>query len=194
MVGNKRRDNPSGPTKPYYVCRLRGNYQREYGCGRTRRYAIPLEHFIKQAVLYRLNGGELARIIGQTANDSELMALIEKRSALLARKEEISEMYGNHEFDTTVFRQAHQANMLALEKVDTDIAKERCHLAGLDIDPGENLRSAWDGAESDEWRRRLLSLIIERVDLLPGRDNPPYYIDGIRYRFDPSRVKIVWKV
>jgi hypothetical protein len=50
---------------------------------------------------------------------------------------------------------------------------------------GEELRAAWKGG-SLSWRRAFLTTYIERVILLPC-------LRG-RNKFDPTKVKIVWRV
>lgn len=193
MSGNIRRDGPGKPKKRYYVCRLHGPYSRNRGCGRTRRYAVPLEHFVKEAVLYRLDTPALGELLSAAQDDSEVKALLEKLSALKERRKLLSEDYGKGELDKSAYSLAWQANEKALQDIHERLSDAQASITALDIDPGKTLRQAYDNGESDEWRRRLLSLIIERIDLLPGRDNPPYFIDGIRYRFEPERVAITWK-
>lgn len=50
---------------------------------------------------------------------------------------------------------------------------------------GEQLRDAWESGTLS-WRRAFLSTYIERVILLPC-------LKG-RNKFDPTKVKIVWRV
>lgn len=193
MNGNIRRDSPGKPKKRYYICRMHGPHTRAYGCGRTRRYAVPLEHFIREAVFYRLDTKELAELLSQAGVDSEVKALLEQRGMLTARKKLLSAQYGKGELDPSDFASAKQANEMALQDVQERLSAAQHSLAGLDINPGQTLREAWESGDSDEWRRRLLSLIIERIDLLPGRDNPVYMIADVRYRFEPARVDIRWR-
>jgi len=49
---------------------------------------------------------------------------------------------------------------------------------------GEELRATWE-AGSLSWRRALLTTYIERVVLLPCQRG--------RNKFDPTRVKVVWR-
>jgi hypothetical protein len=57
------------------------------------------------------------------------------------------------------------------------------------------VRKAWDEAESMEWRRQLLELVIEQVVVHPAIKKPWYVAaDGTRFRFDPSQVDINWRV
>ena len=52
-----------------------------------------------------------------------------------------------------------------------------------------------DEAESMEWRRQLLGLVIEQVVVHPAVKKPWYAAaDGTRFRFDPSQVDINWRV
>lgn len=194
MAGNIRRDNPSKPKKRYYVCRMHGNHTRTWGCGRTRRYAVPLEHFVREAVLYRLDSKAMAELLSQSRDDGELKALLTQQSSLKQRKQLISTQYGNGELDPADYAVASQANEKALQDVQQALQGAQQSLTGIDIDPGKTLREAYENEASDEWRRRLLSLIIERIDLLPGRDNPPYDADGVRCRFEPARVDIRWRI
>lgn len=194
LAGNLRQDRRGKPKKPYYVCRMHGAYDKKYGCGSTRRYAVPLEYFIKETVLHRLDSDKLAEAIGHTRHDAaDVKELLAKRRALRKRGKEISEWFGDGGLDRAEYQLARQANEHVLAQLAEKLSKAQHKLSGLDIDTNKTLRESWDGAVNDEWRRRLLSLVIERIDLLPGRDNPVYIIDGVRHRFDPQRVLIRWR-
>jgi hypothetical protein len=59
---------------------------------------------------------------------------------------------------------------------------------------GAHLREAWERAESDEWRRSLLALVIDKIILHPALRKPLHIAaDGTRYRFDTEQVEVIWK-
>jgi site-specific DNA recombinase len=76
-------------------------------------------------------------------------------------------------------------------------------LAALPV--GQTIRDAWNAADLD-WRRSLVSLVVERVVIYPGKPGPRRWpADNERGRkllerigrqwcFDPGKVEIIWRV
>jgi site-specific DNA recombinase len=61
---------------------------------------------------------------------------------------------------------------------------------------GQQVKDLWEGADQAV-RRNLIALLIEKIEILPiGRDNTRWHDDvtGQEWRFDPTKVEIVWKV
>jgi len=59
--------------------------------------------------------------------------------------------------------------------------------------PGQTVREAWE-ANPDSWRRQLLGLLIDRIEVLAGTDKPLMTLpDGRRVRFAPQLIRVAWK-
>jgi hypothetical protein len=57
----------------------------------------------------------------------------------------------------------------------------------------ESLRQTWEASEGIGWRRALIDMVVERIDVFPGIGKPFVNVDGVIMRFDKGRVVISWR-
>ena len=78
LSGHQRRDvlrdGRKGELLPRYICRSWGDKQKAYGCGGIRRHAIPMDHFIREAIIFRLDTPELVRCFDAGAKPATKMS------------------------------------------------------------------------------------------------------------------------
>lgn len=196
LNGSTKRDRAGGPLRRVYMCRVQGDTTRAGGCGKVRRNADALDDFITEAVLYRLDTPALGRLLAeQTPEDRKLSQLLSDRQAQQLRLDALVEDYATGLLSRQQLQRAKAAAERELGSLEAQIeALNRQRTATGLIPVGEPVRQAWERSESDNWRRTLLGMVIERVIVMPGITKPFFELrDGRRVRFDPSLIKIAWR-
>jgi hypothetical protein len=193
LNGMAKRDRKDSPLRRTYVCRVQGDTQRQHGCGGVRRGADPLEHFITEAVLYRLDSPTLGKLLKEDSpRDDRLKELLALRAQQKQRLDEIMDDYGSNTLNRAEMTRAKASANAGLEKIDAEINGLNHHRTASGLIPvGQSIRDAWDQSESEEWRRQILGLVIERIIVHPGISKP-YYMG--KWRFDPKLIEVIWRV
>lgn len=176
------------------VARPRADGSRRYvcasgpgfgGCGKVTIVADPLERFIVEAVLHRLDSPELARSLNGNGGDpegAEWQAQIEQAQAQL---DELAQLWAEGE----ITRSEWLAARPPIEKRLT-MAKKR--LAALNrtttltahIGNADELRERWQEMNLTR-QQQIVAAVLDHVDVGPGRRG--------YNRFDPSRLAPVWR-
>jgi site-specific DNA recombinase len=155
------------------------------GCDRTFHLAEPLEDYVGDALFVALDGPALAAARQQVAEpgDDDLVGQI---AAEETRRREAADAYA-----------AGTLSLASFQKADRDlegrIGRAREQLAGrtrarvlTDLPSSFSALKTWWEAADLEARRQLVGLIVEKVEIGPA-------VPG-RNKFDPDRIRIVWRV
>jgi site-specific DNA recombinase len=183
MYGHQhRRDN--APPHPRYRCSR---------CGRVFRIAEPLDKFVSEAVLYRLDTEGVARLLAESTS-TDVRPLLARYQALQARGRELIDDYARGILDRSEFMRAKAINDEAIEAVQEQLAEAQPTQV-LRLPAGETIRQAWEKG-SLTWRRTLIGLLVERVIVKPGQSGQKRWrLPGTgEWVFDPDLIKIVWRV
>lgn len=195
LIGNTAKQPRSGETYRIYRCRHQARRNPEdRGCGRVTRGAIPLEHFIKELIIYRLDSPQLADLLSaQDGSKQRAQELLNKRALLEAKMNDLVDDYADGTLSKFEFRRAKQRAQEQLEAVQDQIAALHSSdtLEGL-ISAGQSVRAQWE-AETDGWRRAVIDLLIEKIVVNAGKKLPRVKIDGKTYYFDSELIDVVWK-
>lgn len=194
MNGMTKRDNPTRPLRRTYQCRVQGDSRRKHGCGGVTRNADALEHWVRESVLAHLASASLLELLGTSAEDMTLIReLWSDKQAQQARLNQLVDDYATGRLTPTQFDRAKRTAESELERVDKLLARHASSHAVLSMLPTDkSAPEAWS-SESDDWKRSLVSGLIERVVVNPGITKPFYNADGKMMRFDPSLVQIEWR-
>ena len=194
-----------------YHCKTLDHYGRQVGCGKITRLAEPVEALVSEAVLARFESEDLAALVAPEAPAElhELAAqLVEDRRRLeQANQDRYRRADDPLRLDRRDFARIRAEIEDAMEAVKRRMARLEQGRTLASIPIGKTLREAWYAADLG-WRRTVLSLVVERVKLLPGHpgsrlwptENDEHYEDILKHypdapwRFDGSRVVISWKV
>jgi site-specific DNA recombinase len=149
------------------------------GCGRIAVLADPLEQFLVEAVLFRLDSPELAAAMSGEPGDPDAerwQAEIEQSRAQL---DELAVMYGNGEIGVSEWRSARtpiEARATAAKKRLARLSRT----SALDghVGNGSGLRERWASLPLTR-QSAIVAAVIDHVVIGPGRR-------GFN-RFDPSR-------
>ena len=199
LSGHQRRDvlrdGRKMPLMPRYICRSWGDKQRAYGCGGIRRHAIPMDHFIREAIIWRLDTPDLVPFLDsgvQDGDQDELTKLTEARAEQHRRKDGLVKDYATGLLTRDELAQAKLDAQAALDQLDAQIVElgRSSHVSGL-VSPGQTIQDAWM-ANGLDWRRHLIQLLIRDIEVMPSLLKPPYWTDGKLFRFDANAVRINW--
>ena len=194
LNGMTKRDNPKRPLRRTYQCRVQGDAQKQHGCGGVTRNADALEHWVRESVLAHLQSASLLELLGTSGKDAQLIRdLIADRDKQRTRLAQLVDDYATGLLSRPQFERAKsvaEAEVDRLDKLLTRHASGRGLLAMLPTN--EPADRAWSEG-SDDWRRSLVTGLIEKVIVKPGITKPFYEVDGKVMRFDPTLVEIEWR-
>ena len=195
LNGSAKRDRASAPLRRVYHCRVAGDTTRRHGCGGVTRNANALDWFVTETALFRLASPALAKLLGEPNGDSDagLSSMLAERRHQQDRVHGLVDDYASGLLDRPQFSRAKATAEARLHEIDEQIeVTNRSRTARGLVPIGQTLRAAWDASESDSWRRSILSLVIERVVVHPGKQKP--FVPGTRWRFAPELISIEWRV
>ena len=196
LNGSTKQDKPDTPRRRIYGCRTEGTTQRRRGCGGVSVNADALDHWITEAVLYRMDTPDLEVLLkADDGTDAALRDLLSARQAQKLRLDGLVQDYATGLLTREQLALAKPAGERELERLESEIDSLNRQRVGSGLVPvGQSLRHAWETNGTTEWRQSLLALVLVRIDINPSDKRPYYFIDGKRTRFDPSRVVPTWRV
>ncbi len=167
-----------------YLCRSGPDFG---GCGRMAVSAAPLEAFVAQAVLIRLDGPELAAALsGRAAQDGHASGLSEQIAADTAQLEELAGLWASKAITAPEWIAARDPIEARRAQTRRQVTRRSGStvLAGL-VGNGQELRGAWDSLNLTR-QAAIVKAIIDHVLMGPGTR-------GAR-RLDPARFQIIWRL
>jgi site-specific DNA recombinase len=195
VCGQKLVARPREDKQRRYVCATGVNFN---GCGKILRLAEPVENLVREQVFAALDSRDWDTALQAAlraaeegeAKERELLAKLKADDAALEAAERAHfierDLDGRPVLSRPRFLRIKQQLEASMEETRRRLARVIGDQA-LTLFPkgGEELRTAWE-AGGLSWRRAFLTTYIERVVLLPC-------LKG-RNKFDPTKVKIVWRV
>jgi site-specific DNA recombinase len=176
------------------VARPRGDHTRRYicakgpgkpGCGGIAILAEPLEKFIADAVLYRLDTPELAAALAGASTPDDNA----ERSALAldrAQLEELARAYGERQITFPEYLAARKPIEARIETAQRQITRATgTEAIAPYIGQSGALRAAWKDLPLTR-QRAIVAAVLDRATIGPG-------LRG-RTRFDADRIDPLWRV
>ena len=172
--GNGRKmDN--GQYQRRYRCRSQDNHGNRLGCGKGFRGADPLEDYVTEQALAKLDKPEIQRAIFDNPEaDSRTDELLTKLTNQRNHRKRLVVEYGEG-------LHSHQDYKLMLDSADNAIALTQAELAKTRsgevsriIPSDKSIRDLWPNA-SLEWRREVLKLVVEKVIIKPSKPGSRMY-------------------
>lgn len=194
MNGMTKRDHPSRPIRRTYQCRVQGDAHKEHGCGGVTRNADALDHWVRESVLAHLASSSLLELLGTSGEDATVIhQLIHDREQQRARLNQFVDDYATGLLTRPQFERAKTTAQSELERIERLLTRQASgHALPSMLPTDKSAAEAWKEADTD-WRRELVTGLIERVVVKPGNTKPFYDIDGVTARFDPSLIEIEWR-
>ncbi len=203
LIGNTYYPLPKsqgGQPQRSYRCHTSDIHGLAHGCGKVRRMADPVELFVSELVLKRYSSPSFAEAIRRAYQDSghdQLSAYLEEAQTYRLKIQEVEEAYKSSRpgMDLDTMLRIKLDLEEALEAIHAKVARHSTGRVLAAIPAGENVYEAWDKADFEQ-RRALVSLIVRKIVLLPGRPGRKQWhhkATGQAFAFDPERVLIEWK-
>jgi len=173
---------PRGDGQRRYVCATGPNFG---GCGHTVVAADPLEEFVVEAVLYRLDSPELAAGLagGSEGPDAErFQSEVEQARAQL---DELAETYGKRVISVSEWLAARRPIEQRLAAATKQLAKlSRSTVLDDYLGDAKGLRERWAGLDLTR-QHAIVAAVLDHLVVGPARRG--------YNRFDPDRLRPVWR-
>jgi site-specific DNA recombinase len=192
MVGRNWHDTRTGKTYHRYICPKDEAYHHRPGCGKVFRNADPIDLLISEAVLYRLDSPEFLAALGTQTNEGELQELLNRRQAKIAKRDSLYSDYLNDLISKELWLRGKGELEDMIEAINRQLASMQSGRSLARIPLDGTLRAVWVDADLD-FKRDLIKLVVKKIVVLPGRTQKLTEINGQRFRFDPSLIRIVWE-
>jgi site-specific DNA recombinase len=185
-----------GRCKAVMVARPREDGSRRYlcpkgpglpGCGGTYVLAQPVEDFVSEAVIHRLDTPELAAALAGKARDdvstADLQTELDRDQAQI---EELAATYGQRAISLGEYLAARKPIEQRLDVARRELSRKTQRLA-VDryVGDGSALRRAWPELPLTR-QRAIIAGVLDHVAIGPGRRG--------RTAFDPARLSPVWRI
>jgi DNA invertase Pin-like site-specific DNA recombinase len=157
-----------------------------FGCGKISIVAAPLEAFIAEAVLFRLDSPALTRALQHQPDSADEFAELEIAIATdQAKTEELAGFWADGKIESAEY-------FVARKRITDRLTSLRARFHRLDrhsaarrlAGQSENLRRQWAQLNLHQ-RRGILTAVLDHVVVGPALHGS---------RFDPSRLQPVWRV
>jgi site-specific DNA recombinase len=173
------------------------------GCGKVARLADPVELLVVEAVLRRYESEGLADAFAKAGNEDDMTELLDEYRARKLRLDDLVADYASGLLNRDQLTQAKAIVENALEETRRKLARLESGRVIDGMPLGATIRETWN-ANGLDWRRRFLSLLVEKVIIHPGKPGvrpwPPKDSDlwkqnphGRQWNFDPAKVEIFWR-
>lgn len=168
-----------------YVCASGKRDARNVGCGKRRVLAEPVELFVTEAVLARLDSPALRDVLDGAASAVDEGAQRRADNATL-RLDELASAYAEGKITMREWLTAREPLERALERA-RDEAARHAGIGGASryVGRGGALRAAWPNMDVPA-RHAVMCALVDRVNVGAG-------VRG-RNRFDAGRFEIVWRL
>ncbi|MCP3797950.1 recombinase family protein [Allokutzneria sp. A3M-2-11 16] len=185
----KGRKSKDGSYQRRYGCRHKDAYGEIVGCGKTFRYADPVDLLVWEAVVYRFDTPEVAAALAPTDDQARLKELVELQTKQKLHLEGLVADYGAGVLTRDELVIAKTSAQAALASTESELSKIQSNRARI-IPAGQTLKTVAETA-SIEWKRKIISLLVDYVEILPGHPRGMMW-EG--FQFNPEHVRIAWKV
>jgi site-specific DNA recombinase len=172
-----------------YYCVKTNEQGINTGCGQASRRAEPLELLVTQAVLDVLDSEQMGRVLAAASESDEMKHLVRQYEDQKAKKSDALRLWQEGKFSEEDMLLTKELAEQAMEDAKRRMEKIKSGMIFASLAPGESIRDAWDNHDL-YWRRSLIAMLIEKVVIHKSR---PGTMTWNGWRFDPSKVEIVWR-
>jgi len=182
LCGTKMGARPRADRSRRYACnRQPGNAS----CGRMSTMAEPVESFVIDAVLYRLDTPNLERHLVALSTDAEAETLQRAIEEDRAQLEALAALYGAKEIGVSEW-------LAARKPIEARVAEATGHMGRLTqssaldgfLGNAAALREQWDSFSVPR-QRAVIGALVDHVTVHPAVKGRP--------RFDPERIEVCWR-
>jgi len=167
-----------------YVCAKGPGFS---GCGKTYILAPPVEQFITDAILYRLDSPDLAAALrGDLGQEPRAAQLQRELDEALAQADELANAYGATQISMREWLAARKPIEDRTQRLKKELSRySRTEPLAQYLDKTASLRSDWTGLDLPR-QQAIIKSVLDHVTVGPGRRG--------YNRFDPSRLTPTWRI
>jgi site-specific DNA recombinase len=157
------------------------------GCGKTYINAEPVESFVAEAILRRVDAPEVAAVVEGRPADPDLQRWYEQLEADQAQLQELADAWGERELSMNEWRAAKTPIELRMTAARKQLSRaSRSSALDQYVGKGEQLRADWSGLDLNQ-QHAIISAVVDHVEV--GRGTRPLGYN----RFDESRLTPFWR-
>lgn len=183
LCGERLVARPRDDGRRRYVCASGPDFS---GCGKLYVVADELEALIVEAVLYRLDTPELASGLRAGLASPDVQPHQDEIEAASAHLDELAAAYGARQITMSEWLTARKPIEDRLSRAKTELAKhDRATILDGFVGHADQLRERWTGLPLSR-QSTIVGALLDHAVIGPGRR-------GFN-RFDPQRVRPVWRV
>jgi DNA invertase Pin-like site-specific DNA recombinase len=158
------------------------------GCGHVSTMAAPVEDWIIEAVLYRLDTPELAKALAHPDDAAWDQPLAVNRDAYRENLNELARLHGEGTITLQEWLAARKPIEERINEADRQLARasRTTALAGF-VGDATRLRTLWHDLPLSR-QQAVIKALLESATVMPSSRPRGYQ------RFDPARVKPLWRV
>lgn len=188
MIGSRRK-LPSGEFQRRYRCRSIDNHGLPLGCGKVFRGSDPLDAWITEAVLYRFDSPEVARMLSDDEPNHTEDLITSYQTAKL-RLDQMVKDYAEGFLNRDEFAVAKRVAEDNLQRARDELSRYHRREARALLPARENIREVWENAGLD-LRHSIIRLLVNKITVMPGS---PGSMMWRQWRFDASLIVVDWRV
>jgi site-specific DNA recombinase len=197
MTGSGHARKGTGVERRYY-CQPVDSTGLPRGCGKVARVAEPLEALITRAMHDRLDSEGFPHIFAAASQNDDIQAVMAEYQATKSRLGNLLADYylEFNKYAKDEMRQLKAELEIRLEQITRKMERLDSTRILTNVPVGQKVKDLWEGADQAV-QRNLIALLIERIVILPvGRDDTRWRDDitGQEWRFNPTKVEIIWKL
>jgi hypothetical protein len=158
------------------------------GCGRLTIVAAPVEEWIAEAVLMRLDSPAIAdAVAGRAAIDERHAALMDELQSDQAQKRELAGMWARKEISSADWKEARDPIEARLYNTERQLS----HISGTNTleglaGRGGELRASWESLNLTR-QAAIVAAVMDHATITAGSG-------GGRREVDPSRILPTWRL
>jgi DNA invertase Pin-like site-specific DNA recombinase len=178
-----------------YYCVKTNEQGVDTGCGQCSRRAEPLELLVTQAVLDVLDSEQMGQVLAAASESDEMKNLVRQYEDQKAKKGDALRLWQEGKFSEEDMLLTKELAEQAMEDTKRKMERIKSGMIFASLGPGETIRDAWDKHDL-YWRRSLIAMLIEKIIIHKSRPGTmTWQPEGSdrAWRFDPSKVEIVWR-
>jgi hypothetical protein len=177
-----------------YICRKVSLTGQTIACGTVSRRAAPVEELIRQAVLTALDSPQTLKAIEVVENDDSFQEGLVRYAECKEELDRIAGLLRRGVFDERTYLQQRDEIQAEMDKLRQQLDRSGTTRPLTQVGPEQTIAEAWD-AQGLDWRRSLVSLVIRKVIIHPGRPGQHKWItERGSWNFKPESVEIIWRV
>jgi DNA invertase Pin-like site-specific DNA recombinase len=178
-----------------YYCVKTNEQGVDTGCGQSSRRAEPLELLVTQAVLDVLDSEQMGQVLAAASESDEMKNLVRHYEDQKAKKGDALRLWQEGKFSEEDMLLTKELAEQAMEDTKRKMERIKSGMIFASLGPGKTIRDAWDKHDL-YWRRSLIAMLIEKIIIHKSRPGTmTWQPEGSdrAWRFDPSKVEIVWR-